>query len=153
MTRAIERIIDRDGSVKPSTVLQAAKPKNSALHSWFEWDDQKAGHQYRLWQGRQLIRRVVVDVSGNAEKLIHVPRIKNEEKEREGEYKPTSFVIRSQSEFERALDAARTDLSAAQARVDELEKAADQITDEGLAKILLASKALSTANEALRQLH
>ena len=37
-------------------LCRAAEPKSSPLHSRFEWDNSKAGHQYRIWQARQLIR-------------------------------------------------------------------------------------------------
>lgn len=49
------------GLVHPEAVVDSARPKSSPLHSRFEWDDGEAGHQYRLWQARQLIR-VVVDL-------------------------------------------------------------------------------------------
>ena len=36
--------------------MAAAKAKSSPLHDLFEWDNDKAGEQYRLWQARELIR-------------------------------------------------------------------------------------------------
>ena len=34
----------------------AQENQDSTLNSRFQWDDSKAGHQYRLQQARQLIR-------------------------------------------------------------------------------------------------
>jgi len=47
----------------PEAVVDAAKDKSNPLHAVFEWDDGKAGHQFRLQQANTLIRSVVVTVS------------------------------------------------------------------------------------------
>lgn len=46
------------GILTPHTVVKAAQAEDHPLHHRFEWDDAKAGHQYRLQQARQLIRIV-----------------------------------------------------------------------------------------------
>jgi hypothetical protein len=51
-------VADAYGRLTPSTVVEAATPSTSPLHPRFEWDDQVAGHKYRLNQARQLIRQV-----------------------------------------------------------------------------------------------
>jgi hypothetical protein len=43
------------GILRPADVVEAAKPTDHPLHDRFEWDDTKAGHEYRLWQARELI--------------------------------------------------------------------------------------------------
>lgn len=43
----------------PQDILDDAKNDNSPLHSFFEWSDTEAAHQYRLQQARGLIRAVV----------------------------------------------------------------------------------------------
>ncbi|WP_174804342.1 hypothetical protein [Martelella limonii] len=47
------------GELTPEDILDDAKHDNSPLHSFFEWDDSAAAHQYRLKQARGLIRSVV----------------------------------------------------------------------------------------------
>lgn len=47
------------GELTPEDVIEDAKHDNSPLHSFFEWDDGEAAHQYRLQQARGLIRAVV----------------------------------------------------------------------------------------------
>jgi len=43
------------GLLNPADVVEYASNKNTYLHSRFEWDDAKAGREYRLWQARQII--------------------------------------------------------------------------------------------------
>ena len=39
-------------------VVDAAEPESHPLHAHFEWDDERAGDQYRLGQAQNLIRSV-----------------------------------------------------------------------------------------------
>ena len=45
-----------DGTIKPEAVVAYAENPETALHSRFEWDQDKAAHQHRLWQAREIIR-------------------------------------------------------------------------------------------------
>jgi hypothetical protein len=57
ITKELKRIShDNGGILHPELVVRLAKNKNSILHDCFEWNDAKAGREYRLWQARQLIR-------------------------------------------------------------------------------------------------
>jgi hypothetical protein len=47
----------------------AQKNKTSALYSALEWDNRKAGQQYRLWQMRRLVEIHVIS-AGNAPTLV-----------------------------------------------------------------------------------
>jgi len=60
---AVLALEDRSGRITPETVVRAAKAKDSPLHSHFEWDDEKAGHAYRIEQARSLIRSVQVVIT------------------------------------------------------------------------------------------
>lgn len=48
-----------NGELTPEDVVKDAENPNSPLHSFFEWKNSKAAHQYRLQQARGLIRTVV----------------------------------------------------------------------------------------------
>ncbi len=48
------------GILNPHDVVEYASDPTTALHSRFEWNDEKAGHEYRVWQARQLIRVIVI---------------------------------------------------------------------------------------------
>lgn len=55
-----------DKKLTAEIVVKEAKPKSHPLHPCFEWNNVKAGREYRLQQARNLIRCVKVEV-GEAE--------------------------------------------------------------------------------------
>ncbi len=57
----IDSLRDDKGHITTEQVVISAKNKKSPIHSYFEWDDNKASKQWRLQQARQLIS-VVVEV-------------------------------------------------------------------------------------------
>ena len=60
-------IREQHGILTPQVVVKAATADDHPLHNRFEWDDEKAGHAYRLQQARQLIsvvREKYIDRSG-----------------------------------------------------------------------------------------
>ena len=56
---AIESSKNEEGMITPELVLETASDESSPIHHRFEWENGKAAHEYRLMQGRQLIRKVV----------------------------------------------------------------------------------------------
>lgn len=52
----------RKGTLLPEDVVETARDPESVLHERFEWNDQIAGHKYRLEQARALIRIYVTNV-------------------------------------------------------------------------------------------
>ena len=68
----LDKISSRDGKIEASVVVKEAKPKRSALHPLFEWDDKKAAHQHRLEQARSVVRSVVV----NAPDEVHTETVR-----------------------------------------------------------------------------
>lgn len=82
MTEAIERataaerraeldklVAKHGGTVTPEQVVRFARNPKTALHSYFEWDDKRAGERYRLDQAEQYLRVVatVIQVPGGGE--------------------------------------------------------------------------------------
>jgi hypothetical protein len=55
---ALAKIEAARGSLEPEAILDAAKDPASPLHKLFEWDDDRAAHEYRLHQARYLIRAI-----------------------------------------------------------------------------------------------
>lgn len=58
--KALEVIREKNGGLSDDGIVEAAKPKNHALHRWFQWDDDKAAMEHRRQQARQLIRSITV---------------------------------------------------------------------------------------------
>lgn len=54
------------GRLLPEAVVERARSQNSALHRYFEWNNDAAAHAYRLQQARQVIRAVVRMVPNGA---------------------------------------------------------------------------------------
>ena len=62
-----EAYLEEDGQRLPELVLAKAEAGDKRLRGYFEWDDTVAGHQHRLNQAAQLVRRVKVTVLQSAE--------------------------------------------------------------------------------------
>jgi len=117
--KVLEHLLEQNGEITPSALVAEARPETSPIHTAFEWDDVKAGDQYRLWQARQWIRRVEVIIEDRPERLIHVPNIQNAASE--GFYKPMSMVVRHTVEYKAALNETLARLNAARHAYDSLK--------------------------------
>jgi hypothetical protein len=51
-----------DGVVTPPIVVKAAKPKDSPVHDYFQWNDSIAANEHRLWQARHLLNCIMVKI-------------------------------------------------------------------------------------------
>lgn len=59
--KEIEKIRNECGGTIPNgAIIERAQAEEHPLHSYFEWDDSEAAHQYRLEQERRLIRVCVI---------------------------------------------------------------------------------------------
>lgn len=47
------------GELTPIKIVEAAREPGSPLNDFFEWNDQTAGHKYRLQQARELVGNIV----------------------------------------------------------------------------------------------
>jgi len=127
--QVVNELYQKHGEVKSSALVEAAKPKTSPAHKGFEWDNKKAGREYRLMQARQWIKRVEIIYPDRQERLVHVPVIKVERETvtlGEGFYKPISIVAQDKWELECALESVRSRLESAKKSYQELKKAAEK---------------------------
>jgi len=145
----VNEIYQHQGQVTPSALVETAKPKTSPIHNAFEWDNKKAGQEYRLWQARQWIRRVEIIVEDRPEKLIHVPRIEPDPTTNEGYYKPASVIVNMPDEYQAAKMAMVGKLNAAQEALDQLERAASSRTEKPEADFDRAKNGFKEVREAL----
>lgn len=58
LIEAIAGLQDETGCIEAEPLVKAAEAEDHPAHAEFEWDNTKAGHQFRLMQARALIRRV-----------------------------------------------------------------------------------------------
>jgi len=75
---AAQRLIaiqQETGCVMPESVIEDARPEDAPLHPVFEWDDDIAARQYRLFQAHHLMRSLTVPtqmVHGDSVETVHV---------------------------------------------------------------------------------
>lgn len=69
MVKELKFLEEQNGKLKPEDVVECAKDIASALHDRFTWDDSVAGHNYRVWQARQLIATVYVKVENRGKQV------------------------------------------------------------------------------------
>jgi hypothetical protein len=68
--RELEQIRkENDGLLKAEMVVEYASDPNSAMHSWFTWEDTEAAEQWRLHEARMLIRINITMVQNEEESL------------------------------------------------------------------------------------
>lgn len=113
----LRKIEKRDGNITPPAVVEAAKSPTSPLHSHFQWNDDKAAHEYRLWQARQLIAVVIIEQGPNDTQRTFTSVI-IEQNTPKGE----SQLIRAYVDTEKVLDNADLRAQVLRQAVNELER-------------------------------
>jgi len=86
-----------DDILRPADIVEAAKPKNHPLHDRFEWDDNKAGYEHRLWQAREIIAvavRVLKDDPKGETQRTYVS-LKSDRNNPGGGYRTVDSVLRN----------------------------------------------------------
>lgn len=105
----ILNMIEREGCITTEGIVKEATKTGSPLHDLFEWDNTKAGHQYRLQQARKYIKQVNAFISKEGDKIVHVPYTSR----KEGEYRQVKVVVTDVSAFSAALEEALKKLRSA----------------------------------------
>lgn len=144
----ITQAMEASGSdtITAEHVVKMARSKSSALHDYFEWDNNKAGNEYRLEQARRLLRRITITRDPDHGKPVQVfVSLSNDRKNSGGGYRLMREVL-SDSELREEL--VKTALSEFQAmrrryqRVTELSSvfaAIDKAVDRQERKKLTAA--------------
>lgn len=148
ITKVVEEYVREHGEITTEQLLDMARPEDSPIHDCFEWNDDDAGHQFRLIQSRTYLRKVRIEYAAKPEQLVHVPSVVVAD----GAYKPVSVVVQSATDFERAFSEAIRRLRAAQHAVEELRSAATGADDDRMAVLAIALSSISTAQTALERI-
>ena len=119
--QALEIIrMSHNGILRAVDVVEAAMSEDNPLHDRFEWDDTKAGYEYRIWQARQLIRYVVITVPKYKKPIIAYVSLKGDRHEEGGGYRAIVDVLSDKVQREILLREALQDLAVWQAKYEEL---------------------------------
>ena len=107
---ALERL-KTSGPLTAERVLDDASNVRSPLHKYFEWDNQKAAHKWRLEEARRLIRSVEVVISDAKGKQIPM-RAYYSVKDSEGQrsYEAMQFVFETPDMADQVIEQALAQL-------------------------------------------
>ena len=137
----VETVLDElnqaHGHLTPDLVVQAATDEQSPIHSVFEWDDGKAGHQHRLWQARRLIRSVRIErPDGDM-----MPKYMSIKIEGDRQYEEASIVVLDRDKWAVVLEETATTLTELEQRIETLVQLSDRVGRKDLAHALQADVA------------
>jgi len=119
----VQEIYEKSGEVRASILVEKASDPESPAHEAFEWDNTKAGHEYRLIQARKWLVVIEIIVDKRPTRLVHVPITISEDEsymEKESYYKPISLVSKNAVELELAISELQKFIDGAQRRINEL---------------------------------
>jgi hypothetical protein len=82
------------GFLTAQHVVEFARDPETALHSRFEWNDNKAAEEYRIWQARQLLRVYVEVINDDLKPARIFVSLKSDRYNRSGGgYRPFITVL------------------------------------------------------------
>ncbi len=117
----LERIPkNSDGYLRTEDVVGQAQDKANPLHNYFQWDNTRAGHEYRLQQARQLIRIIHIEDDGPLYYNIPVTRIisiqvegEEDEEKTERVYQSATILVKRPDELQSAMEYLKAKMTAA----------------------------------------
>ncbi len=103
-----EKLHKEYGEISPEIIVEKAKDEKNILHDYFEWDDTKAAHKYRLEQAREIIRCIVVqtDKGEKTRAVVSVSVSYNEKRS----YQPLNLVLNNDYAKSMLLEQAKRDV-------------------------------------------
>jgi len=147
--KELERIHERDGTIRPQVVVDESQPKKAPLHPAFEWDDKLAANAHRCEQARLIVRsiRVIEDDEVDEAPLYVSVRVDPEES---ATYMATAVAVQNVDLFEQVLADTRAAIAALQARLARLEALCDEQRPGRARRVRRAAKAAALAAAALQ---
>lgn len=115
------------GSLTPYDVVQDAKKESSVLHSYFQWDNEQAAHEYRLQQARHLVACVVITEADDHELKAPIRAFVNLSSEGESSYENTIEVMSDEVLRERVLDALEADMERQREKLQAFQELAEVV--------------------------
>jgi hypothetical protein len=135
------------GPLTADRVLSEAMNARSPLHRYFEWDDGKAAHQFRLEQARRLVRSIEIvleDAKGKQVPMKAYYSVKDSEGQRG--YETMQFVFSSPDLADQIIEEAHAQLEAWKVKYARYAWAKAAIP-----KVSAALRAIKTAKKAAKK--
>ncbi len=79
--------------ISPTSIVEFARDKKTALHARFTWDDTAAAEQYRLWQARQVLRVAVFVPEGSTTPIRAFVSLRDDRGIEDGGYRSVVDVL------------------------------------------------------------
>jgi hypothetical protein len=130
----LSAIQEKRGGLRPSEIVEEARPVESPIHACFEWDESEAAQKYRLWQARQLISCVVM-VRESPElppvrAFVNVRQAAEDSQEGQKDsrvYLPLETVLASPDLRQQAINAIKSDIASLRRKMVSFERLASAI--------------------------
>ena len=97
--KELEKLKKKNGEVTAGDFVDAARSKESPLHSLLEWDDKKAAEGYRRQQATQIICHLAIEMD-DTEETATVRAFMNVADEADNPTRRTGSFIDTQTAFE-----------------------------------------------------
>lgn len=118
---------DAGGILRPVDVVEFARDPDTALHSRFTWDDDKAAAEYRLWQARTLIRICVTVLADDSPPIRAYVSLMDDRQDDGGGYRTMYNVLRNPDQRAALLRQAEKDMRRFEQTYRALQELADVI--------------------------
>ena len=133
--RELERIRKSHGNIlRPEDVVEAAQNELSPLHRFFTWDETKAAHEYRLWQARQLIANVTIEIRGEKTDAYWNATVTVKKEKVQG-YFSTKDVLSNEELYRQVLEEALRELRYWQKKYKQIKELKNVINEEEIKRI------------------
>lgn len=113
--RVAEELAELGDEITPARILDKARDSDTELHKCFEWDDTVAAEKYRLTQARQIVCHLVIKERQDPPEG-QAPRRVYYKTSGDGGYKPTTLILRNESEWAALKARCEQELAAIMAR-------------------------------------
>ena len=123
----MEQIDKTYGVVTAEKVVERAEDESNVLHDYFEWNNDKAGHLWRLQQARTLIACVEVTYINEDKTDPVTVRAFVNTKKNEG-YQRIEKVVTDIDSYQRLLDKAYDDLRVVRDKYTDLQEIQEKLS-------------------------
>lgn len=136
-----------DGMLQPEYVVEAAAALKSKIHKAFEWSNEKAAHEYRLYQARNLIRSLVVVMEDKDEPaFVHI------EIDKKRYYQATEIACQNTDEWQIVRDQAVRYLQSASDKLDALDYVSRRVRNTAIPIIGRIKRSVDMAKDNLQSI-
>ena len=107
----LEKIRAKNGGLlRPKDIVKYAQNPKTALYKKFEWNDEKAGDEFRLWQAREIIMLHITVVEGISKPVRTYISLMQDRTKESGGYRHISHILGNKRLRESMLNEAFAEL-------------------------------------------